>query len=138
MKRETKALVVDDSEPILIMMKTMLTAFGVSDVTTAGSGFVALEYFRAAMGGGAPYSHVFLDIVMPEMNGLEVLNRMRGMEKDAGLTGDDRSTIIVVSSLSTQTYMIDAIIEGDCSDYLVKPFELNDLVGMLKRHNCQD
>ena len=138
MKKETRALVVDDCGPILTMMKTMLTEFGLPEVTTACDGFLALEYFSAALRCNEPYSHVFLDIVMPEMNGLEVLNRMRTMERNAGLTVVDRATIIVVSSLSTAKYMMDAIIEGDCTDYLVKPFEMNDLAGMLKKYNCQE
>jgi two-component system, chemotaxis family, chemotaxis protein CheY len=137
MKRASKTLIVDDSEPILFLMEAMLAQQGIRDVTAAGNGLKALEHFEVALRSGNPYSLVFLDIVMPVMNGQEALKRMRDMEKEAGLTGHDRSTIIMATSLHSTKDMADALIEGDCSDYIVKPFSVNELRGMLIKHDLQ-
>lgn len=138
MKRDPKILIVDDSRAILGMMENILTSYGLLDVTKAGNGLQAVELFQEALQGGAPFSPVFLDIVMPVMDGQETLRRIRAMEKEAGITGDARATIIMVTSLHSTTDMMTALIDGDCSDYLVKPFEAEDLGAMLVKYGFLD
>lgn len=138
MKREARTLIVDDSRAILQLMDNMLTGYGVSDLTKAGDGFRALDYFQEALLSGKPYALVFLDIVMPVLDGQKVLKRMRAMEKDAGVTGEDKATIVMATSLNSTSDMMDALIEGDCSDYLVKPFDAADLRGVLARQGFAD
>lgn len=138
MTRETKTLIVDDSRAILRLMDNMLHDNGISDITKAGDGVRAVEKFQEALLGGVPYALVFLDIVMPVMNGQQALKLMRDLEKAAGITGEDKATIIMATSLNSTSDMMDAIIEGDCSDYLVKPFETKDLRGILVRHGFAD
>ena len=134
MKRDPKTLIVDDSKAILTMMGNMLNGYGIHDVTRAANGLLALKCFEQALQDKAPVSLVFLDIVMPVMSGQAALKRMRGMEKEAGLSGDAKAVIIMATSLNSTADMIDAVIEGDCTDYLVKPFEAGDLRGMLIKY----
>ena len=135
MEREVKTLTVDDSMPILAIMGCMLNQYGIKDVTKAGNGLLAVEHFEAALQSGNPYSLVLLDIVMPVMDGQEALRRMRAKEKEAGITGDDRSVIIMATSRTSTNDMMEALIEGDCTDYLAKPFQFEDLRGMLAKYN---
>ena len=135
MKREIKALIVDDSKSVLAMMERMLKKLGIPDVKKAGNGLHAAKFFEEALEEGEPYSLVFLDIVMPVMNGQEALKLIRTMEKNAGITRDNQATIIMISSLHSPSDMIDALLYGDCSDFLVKPFEFEDLRGMLTKYN---
>lgn len=138
MKPEPKTLIVDDSKAILSMMKNMLTEYGIKDITKAINGQVAVEEFEAALQSGTPFSLVFLDIVMPVMDGQEALKKMRAIESQAGITGDGKATIIMATSLNSTSDMMDAIIEGDCSDYLIKPFDPEDLLGMLVKYDFVD
>jgi two-component system chemotaxis response regulator CheY len=135
MQREVKTLVVDDCRSVVSTMETMLGKFGIGKVSTAGDGLQALDLFASALQSGAPYSLVFLDIVMPRMDGQQALKQMRTMESDAGLTDDGRAVIIMATALHSAKYVMDAFFEGDCSDYLVKPFAAEDLYGMLRRHD---
>jgi two-component system chemotaxis response regulator CheY len=131
MRREAKALIVDDSSIALLMTNFMLQKFGMVDISEAGNGLRALEEFEAALMGGTPFSIVFLDIVMPLMGGQETLRRMRALEAERGVASEDRAIIIMATSLHSTNDMMDALIEGDCSDYLVKPFSTEDVKGML-------
>ena len=134
MKRGQKILVVDDDALLVETLAVMLSIQGITDVAKAGNGLQALSRFEEALKGGAPFSLVFLDIVMPEMNGQAALKRMRAFELEAGITGDDRSIIIMTSSLGSPEDMIEALIEGDCTDYMVKPLDEGNLRGMLAKY----
>ena len=134
MKRTAKTLIVDDSVAILEMMDNMLRELGVSDITRAEDGLAAVERFHEALSSGAPYTLVLLDIVMPVLDGQEALKRMRAMEREAGVAHGERAAIIMATSLHSPDDMVQAIIDGDCTDYLVKSFEENDLRGMLLKY----
>jgi two-component system chemotaxis response regulator CheY len=127
-----KVLIVDDSISVQEMMQEMLKRSGLHDLTVAGNGQQALSLFREALLEGKPYGLVLLDIVMPKMDGQQALKRMRAMEKEAG-TGT-KALIIMVTSLSSTYDMMEAIVEGDCTDYLVKPFEPEHLQYMLAKY----
>ena len=136
MRRETKTLIVDDSLSFLRVMEKMLLYLGIPDVTKADNGRRALELFECALLRGAPYSLVFLDIVMPGIDGQETLERMRAMEKEAGITGGEKSVIIMATSLHSPGDMMNAMFAGDCTDYLVKPFNIEDLGALLNKYTC--
>jgi len=134
MKREAKALVVDDSITVLRFMEKSLHDIGVMNITKASDGLQGTKFFEEALQSGTPFSLVFLDVVMPEMDGQEALKRIRAMEKGAGISGDDKATIIMATSLHSPNDMVEALIGGDCSDYLVKPFETEDLRALLVKY----
>ncbi|MBI2355300.1 MAG: response regulator [Deltaproteobacteria bacterium] len=134
MKREARTLIVDDSRSVLRVMEKILNDLGITGVAKAGNGLQAVELFAGALRSGTPYSLVFLDIIMPVMDGQEALLRMRALEREAGIAGSDRATIIMASSRHSPEDMMRALVEGDCTDYLVKPFDDEDLRGMLVRY----
>ena len=137
MKREAKTLIVDDSTAILEIMAGILDSYGIKELASAEDGSQALSLFKQALQAGEPFSLVFLDIVMPVMDGQETLQRMRALEKEAGIFGT-RSVIIMVTSLHSTDDMMHAIIDGDCDDYLVKPFEPEHLQHMLVKYGFRE
>jgi len=134
MSRSPKTLVVDDSDLQADIMECTLNDLGIGDVTKAINGVLGLDHFREALSSSTPYSLVFLDIVMPEMDGQEALKQMRALERDAGVAGDAKTTIIMTTSLDSPKDMIEALIEGDCTDYIVKPVEEENLKVMLIKY----
>lgn len=58
---------------------------------------------------------------MPEMDGQTALKQIRAAESACGIALSDRATIIMTTALTTTDAMIEALFEGDCNDYLVKP-----------------
>jgi two-component system, chemotaxis family, chemotaxis protein CheY len=134
MKHKAKIMVVDDSALIVSMMEVIVKAYGIDRVSTASNGRQALEEFAVALENGAPYSVVFMDVVMPVMDGQEALKLMRQLEREAGLADEDRATIIMSTSLGPGSDVADALLAGGCSGYLVKPFRRNDVFGLLGKH----
>ena len=103
-------LVVDDDEASLQILKLTLESGGYS-VATALNGLHALELLNAQ-----PIELVLLDIMMPYMDGYEVLRRMK---TDSGL----RHIPVIVVSAINQTDSLVRCIELGAEDYLTKPYQ---------------
>lgn len=102
-------LVIDDSEHSRELLQRYLARQG-HRVLTATSGIEALEIL-----GRMPVDLIFLDLVMPEMSGLELLSRLKA---DPLLRA---VPVIVVSGISETSGVIRCI-EAGAEDYLNKPF----------------
>jgi signal transduction histidine kinase len=105
-------LVVDDDADIGLLLCDRLQAMG-HEVREAGDGEPAL----AARGTELP-SLVFLDIEMPKLSGLEVLQRIR---KDW-----PELPVIVMTAHGTIARAVEAMKAG-ASDFITKPFEMQQL-----------
>jgi two-component system chemotaxis response regulator CheY len=134
MKRTQKTLVVDDDSLLTEILAIMLDSLGMKDAAKALNGPQALEQYEQALRAGSPFSLVLLDILMPGMDGQEVLKRMRAMEEQAGIPRDARSVIIMTTALHSPKDMMDALLDGDCTDYIVKPIDEGSLHGMLLKY----
>ncbi len=111
--RKKHLLVIDDDKSFRRYLKTLLQSIGYR-VTDFATGEKALE---AVEKGLAP-SLIVLDIIMEGMSGIEVLKRLRER-------GDDIPVIMLSGVDQTQT-IVEAMRIGAC-DYLVKPFEVEEL-----------
>ena len=103
-------LIVDDSEDNRYTLTLLLHREGYGDVSTADDGRQALARLRER-----PIDLVLLDVMMPEMNGYEVLEAMQG---DPGL----RSIPVIVISAVDQMESVVRCVELGAADYLTKPF----------------
>jgi len=103
-------LVVDDNDDNRYTLTRRLAREGYRDLTTATNGREALDLLQAK-----PFDLVLLDIMMPDMNGYEVLERMKA---GAGLRD---IPVIMISALSEVESVIRCI-ELGAEDYLPKPF----------------
>lgn len=73
-----RSLVVDDDYTSSYIYQTILTRFGQCE--TLSNGLDALEAYRTSIEKGQPYDLMVIDIMMPEMNGYELLKNIRVME----------------------------------------------------------
>ena len=110
-----KILVVDDEDDILQFLELVLREKGY-DVVTAASGQEALT--RAQM---EKPDLVLLDIMMPQMDGWEVLKLLRV---------DEETAQIPVAMLSARTEAKDRVqgLQEGAVDYICKPFALQELL----------
>jgi two-component system chemotaxis response regulator CheY len=121
MNRTLKTMIVDDEDVAAELLEIMLNRVGIKEIRMAATGKEAIDIFADGLKDGSPYAMVFLDILMPEMDGLEVLKQLRSAEEEAGISAADRAVIIMTTALTTADTMIEALFDGDCNDYLVKP-----------------
>lgn len=114
-----KILVVDDEDDILHFLEMVLREKGYQ-VTTASGGHEALT--RAQI--DKP-DLVLLDIMMPQMDGWEVLKLLRV---------DDDTRRIPVAMLSARTEAKDRVqgLQEGAIDYICKPFSLTELLGKIE------
>src|SRR5919106_1930257 len=111
-------LVVDDEESLRTFLADLLGMVGYQ-VRTAGGGQQALEM----LSGGA-FDAVLLDVILPDLSGLEVLRRYRA---DGGT-----APVIVLSALTGADDVVRAMKLG-ATDYLSKPFDRQELEDALAR-----
>lgn len=133
-----RVLVIDDDEPTRKLLKSMVAKMG--ECETADSGKAALSAFKKAWQDWRPFDLIFLDILMPEMNGSQVLTKIRELEKNKGIPDKLKAKIIMVSGVS-QKEMVMACLRDGCDDFMVKPLETQLVInkvrhfGMLPANN---
>ncbi len=116
-----QVLVVDDYELNLTVTKNLLEIFGIVP-DLAGSGNEALEMVRKKK-----YHLVLLDHMMPEPDGMEVLEIM----KKEGLTGDGTRIVALTANAVKDARRI--YMEAGFDEYLSKPIETDRLGDILRR-----
>ncbi|MEM6432055.1 MAG: response regulator transcription factor [Deinococcota bacterium] len=112
----SKVLVVEDEYDIAKILEGFLKQNGYQ-VERAATGKAALELFRAS----SP-DLVLLDIMLPELDGMEVLKRIRG----------ESSTPVIM--LSAKSEEIDKLLglELGADDYITKPFRPREVLARVK------
>jgi PAS domain S-box-containing protein len=114
-----RALIVDDNEVNRRVLDEQITGWGMRDGSAAG-GAEALEAIRAAQRSGDPYQFVFLDYVMPEMDGIMLA---RAIRNDPSLHD---TAIVMLTSLGQAPEISQA--EGNIIDAcLTKPVRQSQL-----------
>ncbi|HPU23338.1 MAG TPA: response regulator [Candidatus Kapabacteria bacterium] len=123
-----RTLVVEDDYITSQVMQEILSAFGECDV--AENGEQAIELFKSVQLTGVLYDVVFLDIMMPEMDGQEVLAKIREIEKMNGIMGLDGVKIVMTTALDDYENIKKAF-TNQAEAYLIKPVDKDKVVKVL-------
>ncbi|MCD8914694.1 response regulator transcription factor [Staphylococcus simulans] len=112
-------LIVEDDEKIARVIELELTYEGY-DVHIAYTGKEALKLYHEH-----EIDAVLLDVMIPELNGLEVLRRIRN--EDAH---------IVIIMLTARDAVMDKVsgLDSGANDYITKPFEIEELLARIRAH----
>ena len=117
-----KVLVVDDNEMNLKVAKNLMKIFGIVP-ELASSGFDTIELMRKKR-----YNIVFLDHMMPKMDGIETLNKLR---EEFLIPAD---TAVIALTANAVNGAKEKYLKAGFDDYLSKPIELNALEQKLIRY----
>lgn len=120
-----KSLIVDDDFFSRRILQSILSTYGESHVAVDGK--EALFAYEQAIAEKKPYDVICLDIMMPEMDGQEVLKKIREIENNKNIFGSDAVKIIMTTTLDDHQNVIKAFRE-QCESYLVKPISKTKLV----------
>ncbi len=77
-----------------------------------------------SMASHYPYDVIVLDIILPQINGLEICRRIRHVYRSP-------TPILMLTALGTKENIVEGLNAG-ADDYLTKPFDLNELVARLR------
>lgn len=128
-----RVLVVEDDFGSRRMMQKLLESYEDMEVDVVVDGEESIEAFKIAWEEGKPYDLIFMDIMMPKMDGHEALKRMRALERDMGVKPADEAQIIMTSVLEDPKNVIEAYYGGSATSYLVKPIDRDKLERELAR-----
>jgi len=116
-----RILIVDDDSKNRKLLAKMMADFG--ECETVESGKEAFSAFTKAWENWRPFNIIFLDILMPEMDGKEVLQKIRELEKEKNISEPHQAKIIMVSGMSEKDIVLQCLEEG-CDEFIVKPIEI--------------
>jgi two-component system chemotaxis response regulator CheY len=114
-----KVLIVDDASFMRTMLKDILTSGGFELAGEATDGVEAVQKFKELKP-----DIVTMDIVMPLKSGIDAVKEIIAFNKDA--------RIIMCSALGQESLVLEAINAG-AKDYIIKPFDPEKVVEMVKR-----
>ena len=114
-RRRTKVLLVDDQQT-QIMFEQMLLGSEEFEYVIARNGREALDMARAERP-----DLILMDVMMPEMDGIEAVGKLREDDATAGIP------IIMVTTRGEEDYVERAYSNG-CVDYITKPIQRGELL----------
>ena len=125
-----RALVVDDVPANCRVMKALLERYGSADTVMHARDAVAA--FQTAWKEEQPYNLICLDIMMPEIDGVKLLEVIRKMESAMNLNEAQRAKVIMVTALDDNKFTGRCRELGACA-FLVKPIDSVDLANCLRK-----
>lgn len=125
-----RILIVEDDFASRKFLSKFLSAYGDCDITV--DGIEGLEAFMLAWDEGNPYDLICLDIMMPNLDGEKTLEMIRKIEKEKGITEEERVKIIMTTALG-ETDRVFKAFESGCEAYATKPIDTEKLVEVLKK-----
>ena len=128
-----KILIVEDDFVCRQIMKDILKSFGDFDIVVDGE--EAIQAFRLACEDNTPYDLIFMDIMMPSMDGQEALRQIRTIEKENDIRGAKEVKVVMTTALNDPKTVFEAYYQGCATSYLVKPLTKDKIVKQLKDFN---
>jgi two-component system, chemotaxis family, chemotaxis protein CheY len=120
-------LIVEDDVVSAVIMEKFLSPYG--PCTIATDGLMGVKVFESALSID-PYDLVWLDIMLPRMDGQEVLKNIRSLEEKKGIFGEDRVKIIMTTALGDHLSIMEAF-RSQCEGYIVKPVSRQKIIEQL-------
>lgn len=126
-----KILIAEDDFVSRKLLNTLLTPLGKVDIAANGQeAFIAV---KMSFDTDQPYDLICLDILMPEVDGIIALKKIRQLEAQKGLDPEERAKIIMTSAVSDKKYVM-AAVQANCDGFLVKPIIKDRLFDELRKH----
>ncbi len=120
-----RSLIVEDDSTARKLLQIYLADYG--DISVAVNGKEAVQAVEESLNSGKPYDLICLDVMMPEMDGVEALKHIRNLERDRAIAGLDSAKVIMTTSSDLPSDIFDAFNTG-CEAYIVKPVRKEKLV----------
>lgn len=119
---DTHVLLVDDNTINLMVAKALLNSYGLA-VDTAASGSIAITACR-----NIHYPIIFMDQMMPDMDGIEAMRQIRALDPYYKSGGDSKIIVLTANAIRGSR---DQLIAEGFDEYLGKPLNLRQLERLL-------
>jgi len=126
-----RILIVED-EPVNREL-LLLSLRGLGECRAVVSGEDAVAAQQEALEINQPFDVVFLDLMLPGMNGLQALEQLRALEDRYAVPPERRVPVIVTTGLDDDQTASRAFIQGQALSYLTKPFRPGQIPEELRK-----
>lgn len=125
-----KSLIVDDNFAARRLLQIYLSELGPCFV--AVNGIEAIEAVCQSIEDHEPYDLICLDIMMPELDGIEALRQIRRHEAEHGIHGLSGAKVIMTTAKDLSADIFGAFNAG-CEAYVIKPIEKRKLFAEIEK-----
>jgi two-component system chemotaxis response regulator CheY len=122
-------LIIDDDIESCQLLEKRLEKYGTS--IFAANGEAAYEMFCGAHRKAKPFDVIFLDIVMPKIDGHKVLINIREWE-EVNLEPEMATKIVMVSAMKDTKNIFSSVKEG-CDNYMTKPIRKQGVIDVMQK-----
>jgi two-component system chemotaxis response regulator CheY len=124
-----RALIVEDEFLSRKVLRSFLMTLFEVDIVVNGR--EAVEAFKIGHGENRPYDLILMDIMMPEVDGIEALQKIRDLETKHNYR--PRAKVIMTTALDDPRTVIRTFHDGEASAYIVKPVAKDKLYAELEK-----
>ena len=124
-------LIVDDDLITRHILSGILQDFGVT--SEAVNGTEAVQAFKLARKNKTSFDAIFVDIMMPEMDGNTAVSQIRAIEKIHGVKPEKEAVIIMLSALDDPKTVINSYYESGATSYVIKPVTRDKIESELRK-----
>ncbi|OGT99352.1 MAG: two-component system response regulator [Geobacteraceae bacterium GWB2_52_12] len=120
-----KCLIAEDDLISRRILTELLSAFGSCDIAVNGK--EAVDSFKLAHEAKRPYDVIFMDIMMPIVDGMEALLSIRALEKQMGIPYNLATKVVMTTALGDPHTVIKSFNTCEADAYIVKPLSRQKL-----------
>ncbi len=128
-------LIVEDDFISRRLLSRYLEPLGICDMAINGE--EAIAAVAATIAAGENYHLVCLDIMMPGIGGQEVLEEIRSLERQHGISADQACKVVMTSALEKQE-IIDKAMGSSADGFVVKPIVKRKFLEVLEGLGLMD
>lgn len=125
-----KILLAEDDFASRKFMDKHLSQYGQCDVTVDGE--EAVDAYMMELEDGEPYDLLCLDVMMPVLDGYQVLKAIRNIETQRGIPKEKRVKVIMTTALNNERN-VKLAFELGCEAYSGKPIDVEKFDKVLKK-----
>lgn len=123
-------LLIEDQKDVRNLLKAFLAEFGTCEM--AEDGIEGLSLVLKSIEEASPFDAIFLDIMMPKLEGQQVLQKIRELEEAKNILPPNNVKIIMASALGDSENVMEAF-KSQADAYLVKPILREKLISTMKK-----
>ena len=128
-----RCLIAEDHLLSRRILKELLSPEGDCDIAVNGQ--EAVDSFVLAHESKRPYDVIFMDIMMPVVDGMEALQTIRALEKKMQIPSNLTVKVVMTTALDDPRTVFKSFNECEADAYIVKPLSRHKLIKELRALN---
>ena len=126
-----RVLIVEDDFSSRKILQTILSAHGTCDIAVDGE--EAIDAYKMSWLNSTPYDLICMDIMMPNVDGLQALAAIRKIEKEMDISDKDGVKVVMTTALDDPKTVIESYYKLGATAYIVKPIGKQKLLQELEK-----